>query len=489
MRQLAVAALHEFPRREWLLVAAACLGLRLWLVAVYGPLMWPDSSGYISFAETLRSANLSDLLGGHIGLPVLRGVGYSALLALLMKLGGSLWLPLIVGVQIGTSLIMLWWLYRFGVALSLEHWLSAVAAGLFSCAHLACYDVGILTDAMFTHIIIIGVCVFLVPVLEGGAVSVPRAIGCGLLLAVSMLIREATIYFLPVVVMGLAIVMGVRRVQIRAICRNLLLLSLPVVLIWQGYLTWNQARIGVRVVTTVGQSVYLLHPLELELTGIHVLEEPRIYEAYVNTNAGTVFGRAMAINQYIEEAYGLGESEQYFLSEAAFWTAWKLAPLGMVRRTLAEFPPQYAMHIVSLTAALRDAEVIAGRRQPNAATSLLEWRSLPFFEAVSRFLALGPLEIGSRFLSLVIFLAHMVGIPLLLIVKPLRQWCRLRNLDAMVFSWMFFFGIVGMYAMIHIEPRYYMPGQAFAIITGIAVLRHLVLAWLGRSDFRIEGRP
>lgn len=194
--------------------------LRIWLLAQYGILEWPDSGGYIDVArQILKVPGPVEFLSGNLKIAGFRTVGYPLLLAAAMALFGPAWPWAVVCFQIALLLCMLWWLYRLGVAMHLGRGFAAFAAGLFACSHLAVYEGSILTDAVTTHLTVITMALLIVPLLENKSVGVTRALVAGLLLTFAFLIREATLYLVPIVIFTLVGVSVFRRVPVKVLPR------------------------------------------------------------------------------------------------------------------------------------------------------------------------------------------------------------------------------------------------------------------------------
>lgn len=447
---------------QWGIAALLATGLRVGLMAAYGILQWPDSSDYIVYAERLLQTPFMTMLTDHFDLYNFRTIGYPAYLAAAMAIGGEDWLLAAVGGQLLLSLGMLWALYRLGTALGLGRGLAAIAAGIFSCSHGAVYDGSILTDAMFSHLFIIVICAILVPVLECGAIGIGRVVLCGCGMAIAILIRDATLYMIPVIAVGLVVVMRERAMPGKKIAVCIAVFVLPIVVVWQAYAAWNAARFGKPFVTTVGQSVYLLHPLEIEGRGRAVLQDPLLREAYNAVKSHYTYGIAVEMNRYLAQQYGMTAVQRAELSQAAYWAAWRHAPDAMFMEMVRELRLKFIVQIADLSMALRDYPVMGGieERVPVYA------RNTMFILGATLFRALSGLIVG----------AGILGVPLIAFVPAIRRAVAVRP-AGLVFCWLVFAAMTGMYSMIHVELRYTLPVQAFIILSGIAMLRHAWLFW------------
>lgn len=78
-----------------------------------------------------------------------------------------------------------------------------------------------------------------------------------------------------------------------------------------------------------------------------------------------------------------------------------------------------------------------------------------------------------------VFASCVIGIPLYVLHPKLRSTAP-PNLDALMACWLLFAGLVGMYTLIHMEFRHFLQVQAFAVLGGFVVLRHIALPWWQR---------
>jgi hypothetical protein len=457
----------------WQLGVAALLAvaLRLWLLGDYGILFWPDSTGYIDHAKTLLHVDTFwQLFTPDTRIPSFRIVGYPVVIAVMMLVGGEFWPWYLVALQIMMSLLAMWWLFRFGRALGFGQGFSAFAAGVFICSHVAMYDGSILTDSLFTYIVLIGLLIMLIPLIEGRPVGLGRALFGGLFVALSIMIREATVYLIPILALGFVVVMQAQGIPYGRMVAILVGFFVPAIVFVQAYSAWNEMRTGHRLITTVGQSVYLLHPLDIEKRGNAVFRDPVLREAVDATGSYYTYGHALEINEYLMKK-GMDEWERAKLSEAAYWDAWLTHPGAMTGEFFRELRLKFAIQLADPSLSLRYYPVVAGRVE-----------SVPRERGI-----VGPvLTIALRCFSAAIFIGCVLGIPLGLLRK-FRQGAGLPHLDALIFCWLVFVGMMGMYAIIHLEFRYTLPAQALAIVSGLAMLRHYFLlakAWRRRTASR-----
>lgn len=133
--------------------------------------------------------------------------------------------------------------------------------------------------------------------------------------------------------------------------------ALPVIVFWQGYLAWAEAHTGYRGLATVGQSVYLMHPLNVERKGRFVLRDPKLREAAEAVPVSYTYGQAVEINKYLADNHHLNEWQRTELSKAAYWQAWKVAPGPMLRQTISELRPKYVVQLADVSSSFVDLNI------------------------------------------------------------------------------------------------------------------------------------
>lgn len=456
---------------------AIILGTRAWLYWYYGVLIWPDTSTYLGPARNILVA--PDWLAAARGLPVFRAIGYPFFLAGAEALAGPAWYHCIVGLQVGMAVLCFYALFRLGRAYRLPHGWAILPGTLYLLSHITLFDLSILTDSLFSHLFVIALCIFLLPLLkESNTGWWWRSLAGGCLFAVATIIREATIYLLPIIIIATAMLAIGSSLTWRTTITASILFVLPALLVWQGYLGWNQARTGHRFITTVGKYVYLIHPLQVEYRGTKVFTDPVLREAFAATSSDYTYGHARAIDAYLLSHRNIQEYDRLTMAQNAYWTAWYVAPVAMAREMLKEFRPKHALQLVSPTMPFRDYPMLLGQGNSFSFTKFLrslpdEWRSQSWKGRAWLTLSL-VVEFTFLIISAVIFSACIIGIPLLILRPGLRRALRGVLLQGLVLFWLLYIGMSCMYALIHVEMRYSLPVQSLAILSGVVVIFNLV---------------
>jgi len=231
------------PQRAWnaaatlwlVIVLAACLGLRIFMLVATDPIISPDSGGYMDLGRQIARLDLSLDLG--VRTPV-----YPMLLALLgvdplrVRL-----VQMALGLLItGIAYWLVWRVTRSGT-------LSALAGACYGLSLSQLYfEVNILTETLSTLGVVLGTALLLVILerLDRGRPVWAWVLGMGVVSALTGLIRP-TFVFLPVflAVIVLARIWVLRR-GLRQAAVSVSLALLPAVIVIGGWSLYNYERLG-----------------------------------------------------------------------------------------------------------------------------------------------------------------------------------------------------------------------------------------------------
>jgi hypothetical protein len=123
------------------------------VLAVFGPIDTPDSSGYINFAEQILSGQLRTgtelLTEATIPVSLYRMPGYPALILAFQYLFGNAWKVALVLLQISVSSLLAIVAYRTAALLGLPRPLALLVSLLPSVSIGLVMQVSIMTDAVY----------------------------------------------------------------------------------------------------------------------------------------------------------------------------------------------------------------------------------------------------------------------------------------------------------------------------------------------------
>ena len=184
-------------RDEWFVGLLAALPALI-VLSVFGPIVTPDSGGYMDFAQQIVSGKLPT--GTAMPASLFRMPGYPTLIAVFQYLFDNGWKVALVLLQIAANSLLAIAAYRTAAILGLRWALALLVSLLPSVGIGVVMQVSIMTDAIYS--VLFG-CAAL-SLLRAGLHTSPRTpLYVGLLLATAMAFREATVFiaaaFVPAV--------------------------------------------------------------------------------------------------------------------------------------------------------------------------------------------------------------------------------------------------------------------------------------------------
>ncbi len=444
-------------------VFAILITLKFLLLALFGPVFTPDSAGYSDMARNM----LESRAWLHTDVPLFsfRIVGYPAILAAAMKIGGSFWSYVVVCLQCVVSLCAAAAMLRLGCELGLSRGLSLLAVAASATSLQLTLDQCILTDSLNASFIIFAIVLIVRGARDGHAFSLSAGLAAGLLLALAFLVREIMqvliVVFLPLLVVR--VIAAAKGARARTFVSAVLVVA-PVLITVAAYREWNNYRTGERFVTTGAQTALLIPVVEAAKHDPHVLDGDTPLDRALRSHVQHyTFGEIIAVNAELS-AEGYRPTEIARLVTARYIEAWRQHPVAMllfVRSKLSENQAKLAVRAFTAV-----CEIIEwGHSEPQCP----DYRDVyqRFLRAPSS-LTLG--ELGTfvavtvqNALSIVLFGAFLLGVPVL-IFTWLRRWRLLREATGFVSSlliagglWILYCGWDLAYVMLTFENRYLAP--------------------------------
>jgi hypothetical protein len=462
--------------------------LKVSLVAIYGPIFVPDTSGYIAVAhEMLRSnawLNDAQLSSGPFPPLAIRMIGYPAVLAAAMQISGPLWPYLIIALQFTVTMAALWAIYALAIEFKLPWGLALFAVVAFATSDQLVTDQCILTDSLNADLIIFAVCVLAHGTGSDRPLSLRAATAAGALLVPAFLLREAT-PFLATTMLPLVVARCFRDWSGKAALRTVLacaLVLLPLLGTAEIYKAWNDHRTGERFVTTSAQLTLMLAQVIAAKHDHQVFDgDTPLDRAARQTVRNYDFADLTPINrQLIGQGYRPTEIAK--MSQAHYFATWRTKPLAMLhvlRDRTSEHAAKLAFHPLSASCELIEWATTI-RQCPDYRDLLRAARSAfahePFGQAIF-FL----FETCELVLSIAVFSAFVLGAPLLWIASWRRHgWRRAGRESVILAFWAMYVGWFLLYAMVNMESRYMNPVLPFSILGGLIVWQEL------RKGFRVH---
>jgi len=326
----------------------------------YGGLETPDSAGYISYAEQLRTGTLPSgaalLKEAPAPISLFRAPGYPALIAVTQSLFGTAWKTTLVLVQIVSHAVLAATVYRTAVLLRLSQSLAIFVALLPSIGLGLVMQVSLLTDAIYAALLGFAALWLVQAALRPSRIG-PVAVGIAL--AGAMLLREATMFiavgFAPAV--WIASRPGKRLLWFG-------FAFLPIVAVVVGMAGTNYARSGYIVVTTNPQLVMVQAVLPLVKQQLPVFDGEDLYD---RTARDTLEGGKYAMIDELNRKLFLAGLTAPQMAEAAtrrYFRTWWRFPGAMFSATVSRYRDHFLALAFYPPVTLRYLDVYAGLPRP-----------------------------------------------------------------------------------------------------------------------------
>ena len=455
---------------------AVLAALKAMLIAVYGPVIHPDTSGYLDYAGLmldggawLHAVDLETLAKPP---EVLRTVGYPALIAAAKVLGGTAWAYLVIGLQSVLSLGASYAVYRLALTLAGSFPWALLGALLYSTSMILTYDVSLLSDSLFANLTVIVVAIL---ALDCAAAVPPRAmrlIGLGAIFAVALLLRDAGRYILPLLVLLAAMDAYRHRTAVGLAVRAGAAFALPAVVALAAYMAWNQHRAGDTFVTTGGQTVYLNAVVGMaewadvfgDTTPLDVASKELVHRFDQR--------EALDIGRVLHRRHGLTAPDIARLAFAKYRATVARHPLAFIRYAAGELNLKLAFMLANPLASFEELHQLATGKRLDGPVSL--WRELARELAPTSALRLVG-HVAGRAASAVLFLAFFIGVPVIFLRAAARRRMA-REMALLAWLWLFYAGAIVMHAAVYLELRYVMFAVPAAVVGGLWVLSRTAAA-------------
>jgi 4-amino-4-deoxy-L-arabinose transferase-like glycosyltransferase len=458
------------------LLAAALLlllALKVAALAAFGPTIAPDSRDYIGYADQILSGAFRhvDLVSDAIPLTLYRPIGYPAVVAAAKVIAPGHWAWAVVLLQFAVSLVATAMVYRLARGFGLAAWLSLGAAAAYATSLQFVLDQTIASDSLCASTLTIATCLLAEWALRRAPPRPLLLLAAGALIAASFLMRDVIAFIaLGLVPLTLASVSGAKGWPRRAAA--FVLVFLPLIGSYVGYVEWNRSRVGAAVVTTVAQWS-LLDPLVRASR-----YDPTLFSA---DDPIAQTGRRVAKNFTLDESleadkilhrdFGWDAVRTAREVTSAYLRAWFDHPAAMVRHALGFLSESQLHQAVRPTETVRDVLLWnTGSDQEFAREAAVRdgnWWMIPAV-VVHRL---------CETISTLVFAAFLLVTPLRLVREGVTA-----QTGAAAGLWFAYLVCLGLHTAVAVHPRYLLPVLADSIVVGTVNIVWLVARWRTRSS-------
>jgi hypothetical protein len=431
------------------------------VLLIFGPAFQPDTATYVNYADQILSGAFRhvDLANDPMPITLRRVIGYPAIIAAAKIVSGSAWTWTVVLLQFAISLWACAMVYRLARAFKLGVWLSLSVVAAYATGMQFVVDQAVLSDSLAGSTVTIATCILGLIALRREPASLLPYLGVGIWIAVSFLIREV-IAFLAVGLLPLALAAVLAessRLRQMAACA---LVFVPLIATHVAYTEWNRMRVGVPIVTSTAQAA---------LYG--ALSEAAVYDPtiYSGSTPIDIVGRRI-LEKEKAERFGYEDISSAMLHDEFGWDAirmsheatlaylrgWRDHPRAMIRHTF------YHISETQLHQAVRPIETIR---------DVLLWNT----GSMQGFADWSTVRAGNWWMILAVIAnwlsmtASVFVFGFFLVVTPIGLFYAGWNAETAVSIgiWLFYLAVGGLYATVHLEPRYLTPVVAGSIVIGV----------------------
>lgn len=443
---------------------------KLFVILFYGPLLQPDSGGYITYADQmLRDSRwLYDQPGGG-GDASYRMLGYPALIAAFKLLAGEYFGYGVLLIQAMLSLAATAVLYGFLRDL-FDDWRWALfAVSCYAAGLPLVFDAFLLTDGIYGNIVAI-----IVATLGGLALrcsgSASKIATIGGALACAFLVREAT---LQLVVAFLPLLALAAREGFWSRTQSLVLFALPLFVVAATYMCWNNYRSNAFFVTTGMRTAALLPLVQVAGRGALIFDgDSRLDQAARSVLVGFSYDEVLLINRRLE-VLGMSGAEIDREVREKYW------------KSLLRFPGEFSQHAFRELGLHKRALVLANPIR--SAVHLEEFRAkgelAGLGSRVRRAIAGGhywlggivAIELMFSVISVAIGFLAFVVFPVRFVIVLIRQKRLSRRWLILGALWLLYITFLTAYAMIRVEDRYLIGVLPAILAVGLAMARDVLV--------------
>jgi hypothetical protein len=440
---------------------ALIVAVKLGVLLAFGPASQNDTTDYVGYADAILSGQFRhvDLATDSMPITLRRPIGYPAVIAAAKIVAGPYWRWAVVLFQYAVSLWASAMVYRLARAFHLGVWLSLGVVAAQATAMQFVVDQAVLSDSLTGSTITIATCILGLITLRREPASLLEYLGAGALIAAAFLIRDVIAY----VAIGLVPLAAAAALAERSRLRQLAagaLVFLPLIATDLAYAEWNRARVGAPVVTSTSQAVLF-----------DALTEAALYDPTIYSGSSPIdeVGRRILKKMQVERLGYEGEATDDLHREygwdavrmshevtLAYLRGWRDHPAAMIHHVF------YHISETQLHQAVRPIETVrdvllwnTGSSRDFGAERAVKngnWWMIP--AVIANWLCMTA--------SVLVFCAFLVVTPIRLVREG---WTAETSVSIGI--WCFYLVVGGLYAAVHLEPRYLTPVVAGSIVVGV----------------------
>lgn len=444
-----------------LIAFAAIVAVKLGVLLMFGAATQLDTTDYVRYADAILSGEFHhvDLAADPMPITLRRPMGYPAVIAAAKIVTGSHWAWAVVLFQYTISLLATAMVYRLGRAFHLGVWLSVGVIAAQATAMQFVVDQAVLSDSLTGSAMTIAICILSLITLRNEPVSLFVYLGAGALIAFAFLMRDVIAYVAVGLVPLAAAAALVERSRLRQLAAGALIF-LPLIATDVGYTQWNRVRVGAPVVTSTSQAVLIGALIEAAhfdhsiFSGSTPIDE--VGRPLLEAMEAGQHGYEYEANVALHRDYGWDAVRINHEVTSAYLRAWRDHPRAMIFHIFHHVSETQLHQAVRPIETVRDVLLWnTGSSHDFGAERAVKsgnWWMIP--AVIANWL--------SQTASVLVFLAFFLVTPIRLVREG---WTAETGVAAGI--WCFYLTVGGLYAAVHLEPRYLTPVVAGSIVVGV----------------------
>jgi hypothetical protein len=471
------ARLNALPKSV-LVGFAMLLAIKLGTLLILGPMTQLDTSGYANYADAILTGEFRhiDLETDPMPITLTRTIGYPAVIAAAKVVTGRGWDWTVVIFQFVVSLWATAMVYRLARAFRLGVWTSLGVVAAQATAMQFVVDQAILTDSLTGSLMTVATCILGLIALLRQPPTLFVYFGAGVLIAAAFLIRDV----IAIVSIGLVPLAAAAALVEHTRLRQLVacaLVFVPLIATHVSYTEWNRARIGAPVVTSISQAALfgaLIEAAHYDHTiffGSTPIDE--VGRVLLKTMEAGQHGYEVDSSVFLHRDYGWDAVRMSHEVTLAYLRGWRDHPRAMVFHIFHHISETELHQAVRPIETIRDLLLWkTGSSHDFGAERAVRngnWWMIP--AVIANWLCMTA--------SVIVFCAFLVVTPIRLVREG---WTAETSVSSGI--WCFYLVVGGLYAAVHLEPRYLTPVVAGSIVVGVVNIVRVIEFYHWRQPAR-----
>jgi hypothetical protein len=253
-------------------ILAVFLVIKLFLLTMYGPLMQPDTAGYLYIADRAQDgtpvfSEVPDWKTSSVPALAFRTYGYPLVVLLARWVGGGFYTHLLVLIQVALTLYVGKLLFGVSCRITSSLKISSTALAFFLIGQTMLWDQCILSDSLYISLFNIVVLTLATMYYDEKPVSMLRIFVISLIWCYSILIRDSGIYFTIIPIWLLCLLSARSNFYFIGKRSPIAIFALTLSVFIFSYVSWNTYRTGESYFSITGVANFMRPSFDIAKSG------------------------------------------------------------------------------------------------------------------------------------------------------------------------------------------------------------------------------